>query len=121
MTQSSLTPFPAPERFGPIYQTRTQLSDAIPLYVPLVKGTEYAVWIDSGVKAMAAQFAAAMQSAGVADSALRFILHTHSHHDHIGCDSQLKAQTGCLVVAHPRYAAWHSDFERHYQEFARPF
>ncbi len=106
---------------GPIYCTQTHLTDVIPLNVYLVKGANYAVWIDSGVKAMFPQFEETMKRAGVKDRDLRFILHTHSHHDHIGCNFQIKAKTGCLIAAHPYYAAWHEDFERHYQEFARPF
>jgi glyoxylase-like metal-dependent hydrolase (beta-lactamase superfamily II) len=62
-----------------------------------------------------------MQQAGVSDGDLRFILHTHSHHDHIGCNAQLQDRTGCLIAAPAAYAGWHADFEVHYQEFARPF
>jgi glyoxylase-like metal-dependent hydrolase (beta-lactamase superfamily II) len=62
-----------------------------------------------------------MTGAGVDPGELRFILHTHSHHDHMGCNAQLKEVTGCLIAAHPLYAAWHAEFERHYQEFARSF
>ncbi len=106
---------------GKIFQAKIQLSDVIPLHVYLVKGADYAVWIDSGVKAMFPQLAETMDRAGVRDDRLRFILHTHSHHDHIGCNAQLKDRTGCLIAAHPHYARWHADFEVHYQEFARPF
>jgi hydroxyacylglutathione hydrolase len=106
---------------GPLYQARHAITETIPLYVYLVKGDKYAVWIDSGVKAMYPLLAQTMRQADVADDDLRFILHTHSHHDHIGCNAQLQGQTGCLIVAPGHYAAWHSDFERHYQEFARPF
>jgi glyoxylase-like metal-dependent hydrolase (beta-lactamase superfamily II) len=106
---------------GPIYRAQIMLSDTIPLYVYLVKGGQYAVWIDSGTKGMFAQLSATMQRAGVQDTDLRFILHTHSHHDHIGSNAQLKDKTGCLIAAPAHYAAWHADFERHYQEFARPF
>lgn len=106
---------------GPIHQVSTQLSPFIPLHVHLITGANYSVWIDSGVKALFPQLVAAMTAAGVRDGDLRFVLHTHSHHDHIGCNARLKQQTGCLIAAHPQYAAWHSDFERHYQEFARPF
>ena len=44
----------------------------------------------------------------------------NSHHDHIGCNAQMQDATGCLIAAPAAYAAWHVDFERHYQEFARP-
>ncbi len=106
---------------GPIYRTTFALSETVPLNVHLVKGAHYAVWIDSGVKAMFPQFVDTMKQAGVQNSDLRFVLHTHSHHDHIGCNAQLKQATGCLIAAPGHYAAWHADFERHYQEFARPF
>ncbi len=104
-----------------IYLAKTHLSDVIPLHVYLVRGADYAVWIDSGVKAMFPQFVETMDRARLKDGQLRFILHTHSHHDHIGCNAQLKDKTGCLIAAHPFYARWHADFEVHYQEFARPF
>jgi hydroxyacylglutathione hydrolase len=108
-------PLPLP---NPIHQVRIALTETIPLYVYLVKGRSYAVWIDSGVKAMFPALEETMARADAGD--VRFILHTHSHHDHIGCNAQLKQKTGCLIAAHPLYAAWHADFERHYQEFARP-
>lgn len=106
---------------GPIYQTQIDLQENIPLHVYLVKGADYAVWIDSGITTMFPQLIETMERAGVSDRDLRFILHTHSHHDHIGCNAQLKDRTGCLIAAPAHYAAWHADFETHYQEFARPF
>lgn len=102
-----------------IFQAKIDLSPTIPLHVYLVKGARYAVWIDSGVKAMFPLLQETMTLAGVQPGDLRFILHTHSHHDHIGCNAQLKAYTGCLIAAHRHYAAWHADFEQHYQAFAR--
>ena len=103
-----------------IVQSRIQLTDFCPLYVPLVSGDDYAVLIDSGTRQMLPVLLETMRSAGVVSARLRFVLHTHSHHDHIGSNAELKRRTGCLVAAHPRYRAWHSDFERHVQEFARP-
>ncbi len=111
----------AQETDGRIYGAYTQLTPAISLNVYLVRGDHYAVWIDSGVSKMFPQLLQTMTQAHVAAEDLRFVLHTHSHHDHMGCDGQLAAQTGCLIGAHPHYAAWHADFEQHYQEFARPF
>lgn len=106
---------------GPIYQAHVQLAPWAPLNVYLVKGSDYAVWIDSGVASMFPLLVETMARAGVADSDLKFILNTHSHHDHMGSNGQFKARTGCLIAAPAHYAAWHADFERHYHEFARPF
>ena len=106
---------------GPIFRATTHLSETIPLHVHLVKGAHYAVWIDSGVKTMLPELLATMDRAEVRAADLRFVLHTHSHHDHIGCNARLKDLTGCLLAAPADYAAWHADFERHYQEFARSF
>lgn len=106
---------------GPIFQAKIALTDTIPLHVYLVKGADYAVWIDSGIKSMFPLLVETMTDAGVKNSDLRFILHTHSHHDHIGCNAQLQDKTHCLIAAPAFYAAWHSDFERHYAEFARTF
>lgn len=112
---------------GPFFTAYRRLNEAIELTVPLVRGSEYAVWIDSGIKPMFADLLGVMDRAGAGGNLrsggvpLRFVLHTHSHHDHIGCNAQLAAATGCLIAAPGHYRAWHQDFERHYQEFARPF
>ncbi|MEQ8674883.1 MAG: MBL fold metallo-hydrolase [Aggregatilineales bacterium] len=106
---------------APFYQAKIMLTEEIPLHVFLVKGADYAVWIDSGIKSMFDDLVQTMHAAGVADSDLKFILNTHSHHDHIGCNASMKNKTGCLIAAPAHYARWHSSFEAHYQEFARPF
>lgn len=98
-----------------------ELIPGVPLNVFLVKGGHYSVWIDSGIRSMFPILKQTMEEAGVAPDQLRFILNTHSHHDHIGCNAQLKRYCNCLVAAPSAYVHWHSDFERHFQEFARPF
>lgn len=103
-----------------IAYVKADLEDYLPLYLPLVKGAHYAAWVDSGTKWMFPQLVQAMTQAKVSDSTLRFVIQTHSHADHIGCNVQLKQQTGCLIAGHRHYAHWHTDLERHYQEWARP-
>ena len=109
------------ETDGRIYGVTTQLTPAVSLNVYLVRGDNYAVWIDSGVSAIFRRLVETMEQARVSSSDLCFVLHTHSHHDHIGCNGQLVDMSGCLIAAPSAYAAWHADFEQHYQEFARPF
>lgn len=104
-----------------LFPTSIILADPIPLHVFLVKGKNYAVWIDSGVKSMFPAFQETLKRADLRPSDVRFILHTHSHHDHIGCNAQIAEWTGCLIGAPAYYARWHADFEVHFQEFARPF
>lgn len=118
---ASPSPAAGGDLFGPIFQTSINTDTEIPLYVYLVKGARYAVWIDTGVKSMFPQLLDTMQRAKVRDDELRFVLHTHTHPDHFGCNAQLKARTKCLLAAPARYAAWHEDFDLHFREFARPF
>jgi glyoxylase-like metal-dependent hydrolase (beta-lactamase superfamily II) len=104
-----------------IWEASVDLKPEIPLNVYLVRGERFAVWVDSGTKKMFPQLQATMEEAEVSPSYLRFVLHTHPHAHHIGCDGQMARYTGCLIAAQSRYAHWHTDFERHYQEYARAF
>lgn len=104
-----------------VYYCTTILVDPyLPSYVPMVKGKDYAVWVDSGPKWLMPELLATMDLAKVRESDLRFVVQTHSHADHIGCNVQLKNKTGCLIASPKGYAHWHSDPERHFQEWGRP-
>jgi len=112
---------------GPISVVSTRLAPEIELHVPLVIGREAAVFIDSGVARLGPELAAHAAARGVGPAAspgggvvLRAVVHTHSHHDHIGSNGQiLRAFPGCRVLGPGLYASWHEDFERHLLEFAR--
>ncbi|MEO1449513.1 MAG: MBL fold metallo-hydrolase, partial [Bacteroidota bacterium] len=96
------------------------LTETVPLNVYLVKGTEKAAFIDSGLRDMHSDLRRLMRRHEIAPEQVAYILHTHSHHDHIGGTAQLADFTGARIVAPAAYAHWHSDWEAHYQEFARP-
>lgn len=102
----------------------TDLTEQIRLHVPLVMGERAAALIDTGVKPMFVALREMISAAGVGPAhdrgGLRWIVHTHSHHDHIGCNASVQATFGSLIVGPGHYASWHEDFERHFQEFARP-
>lgn len=104
-----------------IWEASIELGGGIPLNVHLVKGERFAVWIDSGVKTMFPLLKATMEAAGAPPEKLRFVLHSHPHAHHIGSDGQLQRYTGCLIAAQSRYAHWHTDFERHFREYAGAF
>lgn len=101
-----------------IFQSKIMLTESVPLFVYLVKGERYSVFIDSGVRSMFPTLLKQMDDANVRPDDLKMILHTHSHHDHMGCNKQLKEKTKCMIGAHPFYEAWHRDFQLHYNEFA---
>src|SRR4051794_34662267 len=104
-----------------VYYCTTILVDPyLPSYVPMVRGKDYSAWIDSGPKWLMPQLQETMELAKVRDSDLRFVVQTHSHADHIGCNVQLKKKTNCLIAGPSAYAHWHSDPERHFQEWGRP-
>jgi len=94
------------------------LTDTIPLHVYMVKGDDKAFLIDSGIKSMHGEIMEMIQQT---DVKLKSILHTHSHHDHIGGNAQLIEKTGCQIIAPKAHAHWHEDWDAHYNEFARPF
>jgi glyoxylase-like metal-dependent hydrolase (beta-lactamase superfamily II) len=94
------------------------LSDEVVLNVHLVVGSEFAVFVDSGISVMYDDLLALVDRAGVGRSAVRLVLNTHSHHDHIGCNGRLKTELNCLVAAPQAYANWHGDFDNQYNEFA---
>ncbi len=101
----------------------TSLTDVIALHVPLVIGERCGVIIDTGVKPMFAQLRALAEDTGIGRAGtpggLQWILHTHSHHDHIGCNAQMQDAFASLIAGPGNYTAWHENFERHYSEFAR--
>lgn len=95
------------------------LSPEVPLSVHLIRGADFSVLVDSGVSSMYEQIRELILGNLDDPHRVKVILNTHSHHDHMGCNSRLKAMTGALVAASGVHAAWHSNFELQYREFAQ--
>ena len=69
-----------------------------PVYL-LVSDKELTL-IDSGMVGQTDKVIAEIEKAGYAASALKTIVLTHYHHDHVGCAAELASLTGARIAAH---------------------
>jgi glyoxylase-like metal-dependent hydrolase (beta-lactamase superfamily II) len=106
---------------GYIWQVEEVVGPGIPLHVHLVKGPEYSVLIDSGLKSSFEAVKALLVAAEVEPERVRLLFNTHAHHDHIGSNGRVKDLTGCLIGAHPGAVGWIEDHERNFIEFCCAF
>jgi glyoxylase-like metal-dependent hydrolase (beta-lactamase superfamily II) len=102
---------------GHIWQLEQPLNSELPLHVHLVVG-DMAVLVDTGLASTYPHLSRLFEAAGVRPSDVRLILNTHGHHDHIGSNRRVKADTGALVAAAPGTARWIEDFDIQIREFA---
>ncbi len=65
----------------------------------LVTGTEGHVLIDGGTEKGAELIAANIRALGFKLADIRFLLHSHEHHDHVGGTARLQQLTGATLVA----------------------
>jgi glyoxylase-like metal-dependent hydrolase (beta-lactamase superfamily II) len=100
-----------------IWQVEQALTPAIPLHVHLVRG-ETAVLIDTGLSSTYPYIGPLLDTARVLPREVRLILNTHAHHDHIGSNRRVKADTQALIAAPAGAVAWMEDHQRHLREFA---
>lgn len=98
-----------------IYYTKVDLMPGVPLNVYAVKGKDYSILIDTGIKAMKEQILDLCKEAGP----VKNVLITHAHADHIGCNKAVKETTGAQFIA-AGALPWIEDLEVHYQEFCIP-
>ena len=95
-----------------ILTTGVTLMPGVPLNVYALRGSEYAVIIDTGIAAMRDAIVGLCTDAGK----LRYALITHAHADHIGCNRAVREATGARFAAAGAFS-WIEDFEVHYREF----
>ncbi|MBA2357252.1 MAG: MBL fold metallo-hydrolase [Actinobacteria bacterium] len=101
-------------RHGPITTLKMQLKgdqSNVSVTVHVVEGADRVALIDSGLVWGYEQLEEGLREAGIDKRRLALLLNTHEHMDHIGNNARLVRETGCLVGAHPRYAAWIEDHE----------
>jgi glyoxylase-like metal-dependent hydrolase (beta-lactamase superfamily II) len=98
-----------------IYYTTLELMSGVPLNIYALKGDEYSILIDTGIKSMRDQVLSLCDEAG----RIRNVLITHVHADHIGCNTAVKEKTGAQFFA-AGAVPWIEDMETHYMEFCIP-
>jgi len=95
--------------------TTVQLMPGVPLNVYALRGKEYSILIDTGIKSMREQILELCSETGN----VRNVLITHVHADHIGCNTVVKEKTNAQFFA-AGAVPWIEDFETHYMEFCIP-
>lgn len=97
-----------PER---VLSVGIELLPGVPLNVYGVRGREHSVLIDTGISAMREAVLDLCRELG----GVSFVLLTHAHVDHIGCNAAVAA-TGARFAA-AGALQWFEDLEAHYREF----
>ncbi len=100
---------------GAIHYTHVDLMPGVPLYIYAVKGERYSILIDTGIKPMREGVLELLKEVGN----IKYVLITHAHADHIGCNVTVHEATGAQFAA-AGALPWIEDLERHYQEFCIP-
>ena len=108
---------------GPVKTIMLQLPEPhseVSVSVHIVEGTDKVVLIDSGLVQGYEQIDEGLQEAGVKER-VALLLNTHEHMDHIGNNSRIARETGCLVGAHYRRAPWIEDHDLGAEQMVRRF
>lgn len=100
-----------------VVQTGAPLAPGIPLFLHLIRGTEFVALIDSGLPQTGA-LVDQLISGGAEGLPLRYLCTTHAHHDHIGNHRRLRDKHGALVVAAAGSQSWMKNPDRNLNEFA---
>lgn len=84
----------------------------VPLNVYALRGRAYSVLIDTGIASMKEDVLDLCRELGN----VGFVLLTHAHADHMGCNAAVHAATGARFAA-AGALSWFEDLEHHYREF----
>lgn len=87
----------------------------VPLHVYAVEGDRYSVLIDTGIAPMKSDILKLCNNA----ANLRYVVITHAHADHIGCNDAVKEATGASFAA-AGALPWIEDYDTHISEFCLP-
>ena len=98
-----------------IFYTTLDLMPGVPLNVYALRGKEYSILIDTGIKGMREQIISLCDEV----ENIRNVLITHVHADHIGCNVAVKEKTNAQFFA-AGAIPWIENMETHYMEFCIP-
>lgn len=87
----------------------------VPLNVYALRGKEFSILIDTGIKSMREQILSLCEET----TNIRNVLITHVHADHIGCNVAVKEKTNAQFFA-AGAIPWIENLETHYMEFCIP-
>lgn len=87
----------------------------VPLNVYAVEGSGFSVLIDTGIAPMKNEILGLCEAAGN----IRYVLITHAHADHIGCNQAVRDKTGAKFLAGGALP-WIENYETHIREFCLP-
>ncbi|HZW38009.1 MAG TPA: MBL fold metallo-hydrolase [Ignavibacteriaceae bacterium] len=98
-----------------IYYATLDLMPGVPLNVYALKGSDYSILIDTGIKGMREQILSLCDEVGN----IKNVLISHVHADHIGNNVAVKEKTGAKFFA-AGAIPWIENLETHYMEFCIP-
>ncbi len=108
------------EIFTDIFEVRTPLSEIF-VNAYLVRAGGQAILIDSGLKETASEIFQLLEDLGLEKSCLKYVINTHSHHDHIGANGEIQTLCGCTVLAHEKAVPWIENHRLQFHEFLGQF
>ncbi len=108
---------PVEEIAPQFYIIRTPLSSDCYVASFVLMSHKNAVIIDTGLKETAIHIRHLLDRLGIGAKQVNAIINTHSHHDHIGSNAELKEYYQCPVIAHCFAVAWIENHQKQYTEF----
>lgn len=100
-----------------IYGVEQPLLNDIALRIHVVVGDRYAMLVDTAMLGFEGMVKEALDFVNERGVPLAYIVNTHAHHDHIGLNGRVQAQTAARVVGHPWGRRWTESPDMNYQEF----
>lgn len=98
-----------------IYYTTIDLLPGVPLNIYALRGSNYSILIDTGIKSTREQVLNLVKET----ENVQKVLITHAHADHIGCNATVKEKTNAHFYA-AGAIPWIENMETHYMEFCIP-